>query len=151
MTEATDVFDDALLASVYDDHNPWAASDEFYLGLAREIGGAVLDLGCGTGRLACRIAAAGLEVVGADPAAGRGGYGHRRDRPALPFLDLGLDGGPGADRPQPYPFHRTGSPRRPARPGRAGGGRVVRRLASRCLHADQQRDHRRDAPGRIAG
>ncbi len=91
MTEATDVFDDALLASVYDDHNPWAASDEFYLGLAREIGGAVLDLGCG--RLACRIAAAGLEVVGADPAAGRGGYGHRRDRPALPFLDLGLDGG----------------------------------------------------------
>ncbi len=68
MTEATDVFDDPLLASVYDDLNPWAASDEFYLGLARESGGAVLDLGCGTGRLACRIAAEGLEVVGADPA-----------------------------------------------------------------------------------
>ena len=68
MTEATDVFDDALLASVYDDLNPWAASDDFYLGLAREIGGADLDLGCGTGRLACRIAAEGLEVVGADPA-----------------------------------------------------------------------------------
>ncbi len=79
MTEATDVFDDALLASVYDNLDPWAASDEFYLGLAREIGGAVLDLGCGRGRLACRIAAAGLEVVGADPAGGM--LGVARSRP----------------------------------------------------------------------
>ncbi len=79
MTEATDVFDDALLASVYDDLDPWAASDEFYLGLARESGGAVLDLGCGTGRLACRIAAEGLQVVGADPAGGM--LGVARSRP----------------------------------------------------------------------
>jgi len=79
MTEAVDVFDDALLAAVYDDLDPWAASDDFYLGLAREIGGAVLDLGCGTGRLACRIAAEGLEVVGADPAAGM--LGVARSRP----------------------------------------------------------------------
>ncbi len=79
MTEAVDVFDDPLLASVYDDLDPWAASDEFYLGLAREIGGAVLDLGCGTGRLACRIAAEGLEVVGADPAGAM--LGVARSRP----------------------------------------------------------------------
>ncbi len=79
MTEAVDVFDDPLLASVYDDLDPWAASDDFYLGLAREIGGAVLDLGCGTGRLACRIAAEGLEVVGADPAGGM--LGVARSRP----------------------------------------------------------------------
>ncbi len=79
MTEATDVFDDPLLASVYDDLDPWAASDDFYLGLAREIGGAVLDLGCGTGRLACRMAAEGLEVVGADPAEGM--LGVARSRP----------------------------------------------------------------------
>ncbi len=79
MTEATDVFDDPLLASVYDDLDPWAASDEFYLELAREIGGAVLDLGCGTGRLACRIAAEGLEAVGADPAEGM--LGVARSRP----------------------------------------------------------------------
>jgi ubiquinone/menaquinone biosynthesis C-methylase UbiE len=79
MTEAVDVFDDPLLASVYDDLDPWAASDEFYLGLAREIGGAILDLGCGTGRLACRIAAEGLEVVGADPAEGM--LGVARSRP----------------------------------------------------------------------
>ena len=78
MTEATDVFDDPLLASVYDDLDPWAASDDFYLGLAREIGGAVLDLGCGTGRLACRIAAEGCEVVGAGPATGMPGVARAR-------------------------------------------------------------------------
>ncbi len=78
MTEATDVFDDPLLASVYDDLDPWAASDEFYLGLARETGGAVLDLGCGTGRLACRIAAEGCDVVGAEPAAGMIGVARAR-------------------------------------------------------------------------
>jgi ubiquinone/menaquinone biosynthesis C-methylase UbiE len=70
MTETVDVFDDALLAGVYDDLNPWGAWDDFYLGLAREAGGAVLDLGCGTGRLACRIAAEAIEVVGAEPAVG---------------------------------------------------------------------------------
>ncbi len=85
MTEAVDVFDDPLLASVYDDLDPWAASDEFYLGLAREIGGAVLDLGCGTGRLACRIAAEGCEVVGADPAAGM--LGVARSRPGTETVD----------------------------------------------------------------
>ena len=88
MTEATDVFDDPLLASVYDDLNPWAACDEFYLGLARESGGAVLALGCGTGRLACRIAAEGCDVVGAEADTGIVGIAqHCR------FLDLGLDGG----------------------------------------------------------
>ncbi len=70
MTETVDVFDDALLASVYDDLNPWGAWDDFYLGLAREAGRGVLDLGCGTGRLACRIAAEGIEVLGVEPAAG---------------------------------------------------------------------------------
>jgi SAM-dependent methyltransferase len=38
----------------------------------------VLDLGCGTGMLACRIAAAGLEVVGAEPAAGMLGVARAR-------------------------------------------------------------------------
>ena len=79
MTEATDVFDGPLLASVYDDLDPWAASDDFYLGMARKIGGAVLDLGCGTGKLACRIAAEGCDVVGADPAEGM--LGVARSRP----------------------------------------------------------------------
>ncbi len=78
MTEAVDVFEDALLASVYDDLNPWGAWDDFYLGLARESGRGVLDLGCGTGRLACRIAAEGCNVVGAEPAAGMLGVARAR-------------------------------------------------------------------------
>jgi SAM-dependent methyltransferase len=69
MTETVEVFDDPLLASIYDHLNPWGASDDFYLGLAREAGGAVLDLGCGTGMLACRIAAEGCAVAGSEPAA----------------------------------------------------------------------------------
>jgi SAM-dependent methyltransferase len=78
MTESVDVFDDPLLASVYDDLNPWGAWDDFYFGLARASGGAVLDLGCGTGRLACRIAAEGCAVVGAEPAAGMLGVARAR-------------------------------------------------------------------------
>ncbi len=85
MGETVDVFEDALLASVYDDLNPWGAWDEFYLGYAREAGGAVLDLGCGTGRLACRIAAEGCEVVGADPAASM--LGVARSRPGTETVD----------------------------------------------------------------
>lgn len=39
---------------------------EFYLAYAREAGGRVLELGCGTGRILIPLAAAGLEVVGLD-------------------------------------------------------------------------------------
>ena len=62
-----DLFEGEFLASLYDHFNPWAACNDFYLGLAREIGGCVLDLGCGTGALACRIAMEGLSVTGVDP------------------------------------------------------------------------------------
>ncbi|MEJ0015576.1 MAG: class I SAM-dependent methyltransferase [Acetobacteraceae bacterium] len=65
-----EVFADDFFASLYDFFNPWTPSDEFYLGLARERGGRVLDLGCGTGMLACRIAADGCSVTGLDPAPG---------------------------------------------------------------------------------
>jgi SAM-dependent methyltransferase len=41
----------------------------FYLALAREIGGPVLELGCGTGRLLLPIARAGIECVGLDASA----------------------------------------------------------------------------------
>jgi SAM-dependent methyltransferase len=63
-----EVFEDERFASLYDYFNPWDRSDEFYLELARERGGAVLDLGCGTGMLACRIAQHGCAVTGVDPA-----------------------------------------------------------------------------------
>ena len=69
-TEISDIFDDHEFAELYDHINGWMAGDDFYLALARQIGGPVLDLGCGTGMLACRIAAEGLDVTGADPAAG---------------------------------------------------------------------------------
>ncbi len=70
MTDIDEVFSNYGLAKLYDYFNPWMACDDFYLGQALARGGAVLDLGCGTGMLACRIAAEGLTVVGADPADG---------------------------------------------------------------------------------
>ncbi len=70
MTGANQVFEDEASAAIYDHFNRWSASDAFYLDLARQSGGRVLDLGCGTGMLACRIAAEGCDVVGVDPADG---------------------------------------------------------------------------------
>ena len=56
-------YDDPAL---YDVENRWAEDDEFYLTIAKAVGGPVLDVACGTGRLTRRIAEAGIEVVGAD-------------------------------------------------------------------------------------
>ena len=52
----------------YDRRNPWLADDDFYLALAQRLGGPVVDLGCGTGRLARALAEAGLEVTAVDAA-----------------------------------------------------------------------------------
>lgn len=52
---ADELFEDVRLASLYDPFNGWDVCDAFYFDLTREIGGTVLDLGCGTGLLACRI------------------------------------------------------------------------------------------------
>src|SRR5579863_1204906 len=65
-----EIFDDDFLASLYDHFNSWGASDDFYLQMAQESGGPVLDLGCGTGMLAMRIASEGIEATGVDPAVG---------------------------------------------------------------------------------
>ena len=65
-----DVYEDPRLAELYDHFNPWGEQDDFYLGWAQRLGGPVLDLGCGTGRLAVRIAEEGLRVVGVEPGAG---------------------------------------------------------------------------------
>lgn len=46
--------------------SPIAGDVDFYLELARETGGPVLDLGCGTGRVAIPLAEEGFEVVGID-------------------------------------------------------------------------------------
>ena len=60
---------DPRLAAVYDALNPAGADTAFYLGLAGDVPIRVLDVGCGTGLLACELAARGHRVTGADPAA----------------------------------------------------------------------------------
>jgi ubiquinone/menaquinone biosynthesis C-methylase UbiE len=60
---------DTRLAALYDALNPPGDDTDFYLSLPGRPPQAVLDMGCGTGVLACAFAAAGHQVTGADPAA----------------------------------------------------------------------------------
>jgi ubiquinone/menaquinone biosynthesis C-methylase UbiE len=54
---------------IYDAEWAWSADDDYFVALVNETPGArVLDLGCGTGRLALAIAAAGHRVTGIEPA-----------------------------------------------------------------------------------
>ncbi len=92
---------DARLAALYDALNPPGAEQAFYLSLAAGSPIRVLDMGCGTGWLACGFAAAGHDVTGADPAAamlavarGRPGGGRVR---WIEADAAGLPDGPGFD------------------------------------------------------
>lgn len=63
-------FRDPRLVAVYDAEYGWSRIDEFFLAVANETPRVrVLDVGCGTGRLALGLAAAGHQVTGLDPAA----------------------------------------------------------------------------------
>jgi SAM-dependent methyltransferase len=63
-------FEDPRLVAVYDVLYPWARGDDFFCSVLDEAPGAsVLDLGCGTGRLALGLTARGHRVTGIDPAA----------------------------------------------------------------------------------
>jgi SAM-dependent methyltransferase len=63
-------FSDPRLAVVYDALGPERADTDFYLALAAELTArSVIDLGCGTGLLACELAQRGHSVIGVDPAA----------------------------------------------------------------------------------
>ena len=51
----------------YNSSGPQIAGDvAFYARVARELGGPVLELACGTGRIALPLAKAGLHVTGVD-------------------------------------------------------------------------------------
>ena len=57
------------LAALYDPLDKDRSDLEVYAAMAAEFGArSVLDIGCGTGTLACLLASRGLSVTGLDPA-----------------------------------------------------------------------------------
>lgn len=77
--ELSAAYADTRLTALYDALNPPGDDTAFYLSLAGEPLQAILDMGCGTGLLACALAARGHQVTGADPAAAM--LAVARDRP----------------------------------------------------------------------
>src|SRR3954454_19519033 len=62
-------YENPRLARLYDVFDDDRADLDLYVGIARELGaGRVVDLGCGTGTLALRLADGGHAVLAADPA-----------------------------------------------------------------------------------
>jgi SAM-dependent methyltransferase len=70
MTTPDPIFVDPRLARLYDAFDDDRGDLDLYVGLAERLGArSVLDVVCGTGVLALRLAARGLSVTGIDPAA----------------------------------------------------------------------------------
>lgn len=68
-TEPDPAFSDPRLAVLYDVFEDGRDDLEVYAAMAEEFGARrVVDVGCGTGELAARLARRGFEVVGVDPA-----------------------------------------------------------------------------------
>jgi len=63
------IFADPRLAAIYDAVDDDRSDLDVYAAIVEELGASsVLDIGCGTGTLACRLARSGKNVVGLDPA-----------------------------------------------------------------------------------
>ncbi|WP_082624891.1 class I SAM-dependent methyltransferase [Paraburkholderia caribensis] len=61
-------YTDPRLVALYDALNPFAADTRFYVDLAaRTDATRIVDIGCGTGLLACELARRGHRVTGVDP------------------------------------------------------------------------------------
>lgn len=66
---ADEIFENNRLAKIYDPFEPNRSDLDAYESMINEFGANfVLDIGCGTGTFACRLAAKGIEVIGLDPA-----------------------------------------------------------------------------------
>jgi SAM-dependent methyltransferase len=64
------IFEERRLAEIYDPLDPDRRDLDAYVAIAGEFGAmSVLDVGCGTGTLACLLAGRGAEVIAVDPAA----------------------------------------------------------------------------------
>lgn len=66
---ADEIFENPRLAAIYDPFDPDRSDLDAYESMVDEFGArSVLDIGCGTGTFACRLAARGIEVIGLEPA-----------------------------------------------------------------------------------
>jgi SAM-dependent methyltransferase len=64
------IFEEPRLAEIYDPLDPDRSDLDAYVAVATEFGArSVTDVGCGTGTLACLLAARGVQVTAIDPAA----------------------------------------------------------------------------------
>ena len=64
------LFANSRLASLYDPLDPDRSDLDAYAAMVEEFGASrVVDLGCGTGTLACLLGQRGVSVIGVDPAA----------------------------------------------------------------------------------
>lgn len=85
------LFADPRLALLYDVIDDDRTDLDAYLAIATELGAiTVLDVGCGTGTLACRLAANGLDVTGIDPAAASLAIAERKPGAAAVTLIHGI-------------------------------------------------------------